>query len=120
MGLGLGPGYWAQSLPGVDAAGHVEDVGVAVLTEEGADLRGAYAALAVDDDWLGAGDLIETARNFAKGDEEGLRDVAGLVLIDLADVEEEEVVSLLELGFHFRGQDLRGHSCTEMKEGRDW
>jgi hypothetical protein len=51
-------------------------------------------------------ELVQAHGNFAQRDQPGGGDMADRVLVRLAHVDQDEVVSAVELGFHFRNVDF--------------
>src|SRR5271166_3561975 len=86
--------------PSVDAAYQVVHVGEALLLEEVDGLGAAAAHLAVDNDLARSIEFADALRQVFQRDEMSA-EVADLVFVRIADVEDEEVVTAVEALFQF-------------------
>ena len=87
--------------PGQHAASNVDRVLEARVLQHGQDLGATRPALAVQDDLLVLRELLQggTGEEFALGDQRSARDGDDLVLVRLADVDEEDVVAPSSIAF---------------------
>ncbi len=58
------------------------------------------------DDFHRAVELIHPLRQVAEGDQFRLRDIADLIFVWLAHIQQQELVSAVQLGFHLNRIDL--------------
>ncbi len=76
--------------PGEDAALHVADVLEAGGLEDSAGAGAAHTALAVDDDVGGFVEFVQPLPDGSEGYEDGAGDVADLVLVGFAHIDEQK------------------------------
>src|SRR5579871_1833989 len=88
--------------PGQNTALHVADVLEASLFQHAARLRAAHAAFAMNHDIGVLIELMQSLRHFAERNQLRGGDVADLVLVRLAHVDQHELVTAVEHGFDFR------------------
>lgn len=106
-GSGARQGRVDLLLPGDDAAGQVQEVGVALLLELFDGLTAASAHLALDHHHAFAGDLALALDHGAQRDELAL-DVHVVVLVRLAYVDQREAAALVAPGLELLNRDLVG------------
>src|SRR5580692_10771660 len=86
--------------PRQNAAPHVLHLAEAGLTKEVARLAAADSALAMCDDLDGAVELIDPLGQIAQRDQLRSGDLADLILVRLAYIDQQEVVAAILLGLH--------------------
>src|SRR5262249_7497775 len=96
--------------PGEDAALHVANVLEAVGPQDAAGAGAPHTCIAVDYD-IGVGvEFPEALADFTERNELGPGDVADLVFVRLADIDEHEVIAAIQHLLHFGHFDLAfGH-----------
>src|SRR5436190_1954644 len=92
--------------PGENPTFHIPDVLKSGLAEDSTGLSAAHAALAVNDDIGVRVELGEALPDLAERDQARGGDVADLVLVRLANVDQYEVVAAVELGLYLFYVDL--------------
>src|SRR6266849_8163206 len=92
--------------PGEDAALEVPDLAEAGLAQELDGLGRALSAAAVRDDFARAVELVRASRQLSQRDQMAA-EVADLILVRLADVEDEDLLAAVQTRLQLAGGDFR-------------
>src|SRR5947207_1705734 len=91
--------------PGIDAALEIEQIVETFAAQKSNDTRAAHAGLAIDDRLVAARDFPNALRDFAKGDELGIRNLGDLALEWLAHIEQRNRFVRCHHGVQLRGRN---------------
>jgi len=92
--------------PGEDTAAKIRNLAETGLAEEVDGLRGTLAALAVRNDFARGIEFMNAARELAERDQVSVQ-IADLIFVGLADIQDEDIVSAIEPFLQFAGSNFR-------------
>src|SRR6266481_470953 len=106
----LGNGWIDLIGPSEDAAFQVENLAKARLSQEVHGFGGTLSAAAMRDDFAGGIEFVDATRQLPKREEMPF-EIADLVFVGLAYIENEEIISAVEPGLEFTRSNLRHLHC---------
>jgi len=92
--------------PGQDAAAEIGDFAEASLAEEVDGLSGTFATLAMSDDFARGIEFVDASRKFAERNQVAA-EIADLIFVRVADIEDEDVFAAIEFFFQLARSDFR-------------
>src|SRR6266436_4921242 len=92
--------------PGEDAAFQIEDFSEARFSQKVHGFGGALAAAAMRHDFPGGIEFVDAPRQFPEGEKMSLQ-IADLVFVRLAHIENEKIIAAIEAGLEFARSNFR-------------